>query len=97
MDEREIKAGLLTLDESHEFYRAVNGLLDLAIGAEQDNVVIPGLTDSARQFNAGRLAHAKDVKQLLHDMRVEALREREALTRKEAALAAAKTGGNRAG
>lgn len=77
MTEKEIKAGLLTLDETHEFYRALLGLLEEAILAEQDNVTIPLLTDSARQFNAGRLAHAKDFKQLLHDTRVEAIRERE--------------------
>jgi hypothetical protein len=35
-------------------------------------VTIPGLADSARQFNAGRLAHARDLQSALNTLVIEA-------------------------
>lgn len=60
MTESEVKAAFAAFDPQHPFYRAVLQLLESAVLAEQDNVTIPLLTDSARQFNAGRLSQAKD-------------------------------------
>jgi hypothetical protein len=76
MTEAQIKAGLLTLDPSHEFVKAMFALLDDGIITEQDAVTAPNLTDAARHFNAGRLAHAKDVRGLVADTMRDAARER---------------------
>ena len=67
MNENEINAAFAGMDPQHPFYRAVLQLLDEGMSAEQDNVVVPNLTDAARHFNAGRLAHAKDVRALIPD------------------------------
>lgn len=67
MTEKEIKAAFAAFDVEHPFYKAVQALLDSAVETEQDNVTIPLLTDSARQFNAGRLAHAMDIRGRMRD------------------------------
>jgi hypothetical protein len=67
MTESEINAAFAEMDPQHPFYRAVLQLLDDGVTAEQDNVTVPDLTDAARHFNAGRLAHAKDVRALIPD------------------------------
>lgn len=71
----EITKGFLQLDPQHTFYKALLGLLDNAVAAEQEAVTIPHLTDGARHFNAGRLAFAKDVRALVDDTMTGAHRE----------------------
>lgn len=65
MTEQQIKLGLATLDATHPFWKAVQAVLSDAVESETDNVTMPGLADSARQFNAGRLAHARDLQSAL--------------------------------
>ena len=62
MTDNEIKAGLRGLDPQHEFFRALMALLDQEIEIEQDGVCQKDLMDGGRQFNAGRLARARDTK-----------------------------------
>jgi hypothetical protein len=73
MNKLEIANAFAEMDPQHPFYRAVIQLLDEAVTGEQDNVTAPNLTDAARHYNAGRLAHAKDIRALLPDMTREAL------------------------
>lgn len=65
VDAKQIKLALGSLDPNHQFWRGVQALLDEAVEAETDAVTHPSLTDSARQFNAGRLAAIRDISQLL--------------------------------
>lgn len=65
MTEQEIRFNLGTLDPQHVFWRGVQAVLADAVEAETQAVTNPGLTDSARQFNAGRLAHARDLQSAL--------------------------------
>jgi hypothetical protein len=78
MTDTEIKAGLLSLAPSHPFVRAVEALLTQAVEAETDSVTAPDLTDAARHFNAGRLAHAQDFKLAITGAIAEAQREAQA-------------------
>ena len=72
MTEQQIKMGLATLDLTHPFWKAVQATLADAVESEMEMVTIPGLADSARQFNAGRLAHARDLQSALHTLVIEA-------------------------
>jgi hypothetical protein len=76
MTEREINGAFAEFDPQHPFYLAVLALLDNSIATEQDAVTIPGLTDAARHFNAGRLAHAKDLRAIIPDQTRAAILER---------------------
>lgn len=87
MNEREIIAAFAAFDPGHPFYKAVSQLLDNAVTAEQDAVTDPNLTDSQRHYNAGRLAHAKDIRALLPDT-VNASRVEQARMDQAAELAA---------
>lgn len=62
MTQKQIYAGLASLDAEHPFYLALLAVVDGDIESEISGVTIPDLTDSARQFNAGRLAHARDIR-----------------------------------
>lgn len=83
MNEFEIAAAFAAFDPAHPFYRAVMQLLDDGVTAEQDNVIAPNLTDAARHFNAGRLAHAKDIRALLPDTTRAALVEQQMVIQKQ--------------
>lgn len=65
MNEKQILAGLATLEPTHPFIEALGCLLANVVEAERDGVVIPNLPDAARHFNAGRLASALDVQTLV--------------------------------
>lgn len=60
LTKEQIYAGLASLDEQHTFYQAVRALIAGDVDDETDAAVAPELADGARQFNAGRLAHARD-------------------------------------
>jgi hypothetical protein len=84
MSEAEIKSGLLSIEPQHPFVQALNALMENAVGDEQDAVTNPNLTDGARHFNAGRLAHAKDFRGAIAGIIDEAKREQaEALAKAE--------------
>lgn len=68
MTNAEVDAAFAGIDPKHPFYLAVLQVLDDAVINEQDAATIPDLTDGARHFNAGRLAHAKDVRAFMEDM-----------------------------
>ena len=65
MNADQIQAGLTSLEPAHPFFQAILALVESDIDSEMDMAVAPDLTDSARQFNAGRLAHARDIKRVL--------------------------------
>lgn len=65
MTEKDIKIALGSLDRQHLFWQGVQAVLREAVENEVNAVTNPGLTDSARQFNAGRLAHARDIQNAL--------------------------------
>jgi hypothetical protein len=65
MSENEIKSALASLHPTHPFWQGVQSVLRDAVENEVNAVTNPGLTDSARQFNAGRLAHARDIQNAL--------------------------------
>jgi hypothetical protein len=65
MSEDQIKAGLGSLDPKHAFIVALEALVADDIESETAGVVAPELTDAARQFNSGRLAHARDFKNVI--------------------------------
>jgi hypothetical protein len=88
MTEPEINAAFAEMDPQHPFYRAVLQLLNEGVAAEQDNVTVPNLTDAARHFNAGRLAHAVDMRSLIPDATDAALAgQRKAIQTQERAAA----------
>lgn len=80
MTDSEIKAGFLALDPQHTFFKAVVGLLEQLEQAESDMVAAADLTDGARHYNAGRLATAKNAKELVLDTMKQA-HEEEAMRR----------------
>ena len=65
MNATQISHGLASLDPNHEFFQAVLALVDADIDDETNSATAPDLADGARHFNAGRLAHARDVKNVL--------------------------------
>lgn len=65
MTETEIKAGLTTLDEKHPFYVALLALVESDVEDETSAALAPDLTDAARHFNAGRMAHARDFRNVI--------------------------------
>lgn len=65
MTEPEILAGLASLDETHPFIKALAAVLADDTSDEVDGVTAPDLTDGARHFNAGRLAHARDLEKAI--------------------------------
>lgn len=81
MSEAEVKAAFAGIDPQHPFYLAMLQICDDAIVIEQDGVTLPELTDAARHFNAGRLAHAKDFKDYIRNTitlaRIDRERERQ--------------------
>jgi len=83
MNADEIKSGLLSLDKGHPFYQALIGLLDSDIADEQEATVAPGLSDGTRQFYAGRLGHAVDIKRAIIGVIEEAEEARAAQWRRE--------------
>jgi hypothetical protein len=86
MTPEQIKAGLATLDPSHAFYVALMEVLKSDIDDEIAGATAPNLADGARQFNTGRLAHAREVPAMIEGVMREAWRERlEADKRREAA------------
>ena len=83
MTEKQIKEGLLKLDRQHPFYVALLALLDGDIGEEMAEATRLGLTDGARQFAAGRLAHAADIRRAVEGVILDAETERVAQLRKD--------------
>lgn len=81
----EIRRAFLRMDPQHPFYQGLMGLLANATALELEAATRPDLTDGGRHFNAGRLAMAEDVQQLIVDTMVEAReweqRENERLAR----------------
>lgn len=65
MTTAQITNGLAALDPKHEFFQAIVALVDNDIESEISGATLPDITDGARHFNAGRLAHARDVKNFL--------------------------------
>jgi hypothetical protein len=60
MKREEIYAAFAAMDQTHPFYVAVCAMVDEEVTDETAGAVAPDLSDSKRQFNAGRLAHAVD-------------------------------------
>jgi hypothetical protein len=77
MNANEIKQNFLTLEPTHPFYRALLALVEADTDAEIDAATMPQLTDGARQFNAGRLAHARDLRRVIEGTMRDALEERQ--------------------
>lgn len=65
MSDLELQRGLATLDTKHPFWQAVQDVLAQAVVNEQLAVAQPDITDGARHYNAGRLAHALDLQTAL--------------------------------
>ena len=66
MTEKEIKAGLRSLDLSHPFAKALFEVLENLEKTARDAVATPGLNNEARQYNAGALGSVMDVALQLH-------------------------------
>lgn len=76
MTPEQIKEGLLTLEREHPFYRALLGAIDEDIKDETEGATVRGLNDGDRQFMSGRLAHARDIRNVITGMIEDAGRER---------------------
>jgi len=68
MTEENIRIGLGMLDTHHAFWKAVQAVHDDAVEGETLSAITPGLSDSARQFNAGRLAATRDLRDTLNTL-----------------------------
>ena len=60
-----IAAALVAVDEENPQWRAVHALLDIMERDEITNAMVPGLSNEARHFQAGRAGCLADVRAML--------------------------------
>lgn len=88
MNESEIKAAFAAFDKAHPFYRAVLALLEAEVVNEAHAACSPNLGDGGRHYNAGRLAHALDMRNVFNGVMREALAEQVAAVQRAERAAA---------
>jgi hypothetical protein len=87
VSDAEIRKGLLSIDPQHSFYLALLAILEQEVEDEMSAACLPHLADPSRQFNAGRLAHARDLRTAIPGLMQEVRAEENARVLREQQLA----------